>query len=72
MVAFPQGTVGMIFGRSSPISKGFIVHPETIDEDYQKEITIMAHVEKSMQNEAFDRIAQLLTPITKSLSSSSD
>ena len=48
MVPFPQGTVGMIFGRSSPISKGFILHPETIDEDYQGEITIMAHVERSV------------------------
>lgn len=40
----PQGTGGIIFGRSSLTSQRFIVHPGVIDEDYQGEIKIMACV----------------------------
>lgn len=40
----PAGTVGMILGRSGLTSQGFIVHPGIIDEDFKKEIKIMAYV----------------------------
>jgi dUTPase len=34
--------VGLIFGKSSAIIRGFQVYPGVIDEDYTREIKIMA------------------------------
>lgn len=37
----PQGTVGLLLGRSSTTLKGLIVHPGVIDSDFQGQVKIM-------------------------------
>ena len=56
----PPKTVGLIVGRSSSIMKGLFVHVGVIDEDYNREIKIMASVPQTLHALPGDCIAQLL------------
>lgn len=57
----PEGTTGLIIGRSSNYKRGLEVLPGVIDSDYQGEIKVMV---KAVRNTAIihkgERIAQLL------------
>nr|UKS89470.1 protease [Bovine retrovirus CH15]UKS89474.1 protease [Bovine retrovirus CH15] len=56
----PQGTFGLLMGRSSLTMKGVTVHPGVIDADYQGEIQIMMSAVANISFKKGDRIAQLL------------
>lgn len=64
MGLLPEGTVGLLFGRSSALIKGIRVIPGVIDEDTQGEIKIMVEATKGVTViPQGARIAQLiLTP----------
>lgn len=57
----PEGTVGLLLGRSSSTLRGLIVHPGVIDPDFTGEVKILVSSPKgiSVINPG-DRIAQLL------------
>ena len=56
----PEGTVGLILGRSSITTKGSLVQPGVIDSDYQGEIKIMIRAFGYHVIPAQTRITQLL------------
>lgn len=56
----PQGTVGLILGRSSMTIEGIFVQPGVVDSDYQGEIKIMLKASGYHIIPAQTRIAQLL------------
>lgn len=57
----PQGTVGLILGRSSLTAQGLIVSPGVIDSDYEGEIKVIVQPPVQTQEiRAGQRIAQLL------------
>ena len=56
----PEGTVGLILGRSSITTKGILFQPGVIDSDYQGEIKISMSTFGYHVIPAQTRIAQLL------------
>lgn len=63
----PEGTVGILLGRSSLTMKGLQVLPGVIDNDYQGEIKVMCSAPRNIITiQPKDRIAQLvLLPLVK-------
>ena len=57
----PEGTVGLVLGRSSSTMKGLIVLPGVVDPDYTGSIKVMCQSPRGILSIApGDRIAQLL------------
>ena len=57
----PDGTVGLIIGRSSTALKGLIVHPGVVDQDYTGQLKILCSSPRGISAiSPGDRIAQLL------------
>ena len=57
----PDGTVGLLLGRSSSTIKGLLTVPGVIDADFTGEIKIMAHSPRCITTIASgQRIAQLI------------
>lgn len=44
----PQGSMGLILGRSNWTLRGLIIHPGVIDEDYTGEIKLMASLKEGV------------------------
>lgn len=70
----PEGTVGLLIGRSSTTMQGVIVHPGVIDSDYTGIVKIMVSSPRGIAAiSPGDRIAQLLVlPSCHSLFPSAD
>ena len=56
----PQGTVGLLLGRSALISQGVQIHPGVIDNDYEGKLKVMVSIILPWKVSKGDRIAQLL------------
>jgi dUTPase len=44
----PEGTIGLILGRSSMTLKGLQTHPGVVDQDYMGELKILAEAPQTL------------------------
>lgn len=57
----PEGSVGLILGRSSLTLKGLVVHPGVVDQDYTGELQVLCSCPQGIFSiTSGDRIAQLV------------